>query len=118
MPTENGTKIQEFVKAHQGHTPISRILIANNGMAAVKCIRSIRRWAYEELGDEKLIHFIAIATPDDLKVNAEYIKMADSFVEVRGGAACNNYANVDLIVDLAARTGCHVCRESYWETQL
>ena len=108
MATENGTRIEEFVRAHQGHTAISRILIANNGMAAVKCIRSIRRWCYEELGDEKSIQFIAMATPDDIRVNAEYIKMADSFVEVPGGPACNNYANVDLIVDLAERTGCHV----------
>ncbi|KAJ3061199.1 acetyl-coenzyme-A carboxylase [Quaeritorhiza haematococci] len=74
-------------------------------MAAVKAIRSIRRWAYETLGDERAIQFVAMATPEDLDVNAEYIRMADQYVEVPGGTSNNNYANVDLIVDVAERTG-------------
>jgi acetyl-CoA carboxylase/biotin carboxylase 1 len=49
-----------------------------------------------------------MATPEDLKVNAEYIRMADQYVEVPGGTNNNNYANVDLIVDIAERTGVHV----------
>jgi acetyl-CoA carboxylase / biotin carboxylase 1 len=48
-----------------------------------------------------------MATPEDLKVNAEYIRMADRYVEVPGGTNNNNYANVDLIVDIAERTGVH-----------
>jgi acetyl-CoA carboxylase/biotin carboxylase 1 len=31
----------------------------------------------------------------------EYIRMADQMVEVPGGGNQNNYANVDLIVDIA-----------------
>jgi acetyl-CoA carboxylase/biotin carboxylase 1 len=46
-----------------------------------------------------------MATPEDLKVNAEYIRMADRYVEVPGGTNNHNYANVDLIVDIAERTG-------------
>ena len=46
-----------------------------------------------------------MATPEDLKVNAEYIRMADRYVEVPGGSNNNNYANVDLIVDIAERAG-------------
>ena len=34
---------------------ITKILIANNGIAAVKCIRSIRRWSYENFGSERAI---------------------------------------------------------------
>ncbi|KAI8847215.1 acetyl-CoA carboxylase [Chytridium lagenaria] len=83
---------------------ITRILIANNGMAAVKAIRSIRRWSYESFGDDRAIQFTVMATPEDLKVNAEYIRMADQYVEVPGGTSNNNYANVDLIVDVAQRT--------------
>ncbi|KAJ2394483.1 acetyl-coenzyme-A carboxylase, partial [Coemansia sp. RSA 2531] len=49
-----------------------------------------------------------MATPEDLKVNAEYIRMADQYVEVPGGTNNNNYANVELIVDVAERTGAHV----------
>lgn len=48
-----------------------------------------------------------MATPEDLKVNAEYIRMADRYVEVPGGSNNNNYANVDLIVDIAEREGVH-----------
>ncbi|KAJ3006161.1 UNVERIFIED_CONTAM: acetyl-coenzyme-A carboxylase, partial [Siphonaria sp. JEL0065] len=76
-------------------------------MAAVKCIRSIRRWSYETFGDDHAISFTVMATPEDLKVNAEYIRMADQYVEVPGGTSNNNYSNVELIVDVAQRTGVH-----------
>jgi len=45
-----------------------------------------------------------MATPEDIKANAEYIKMADQYVPVPGGTNNNNYANVELIVDIAERT--------------
>lgn len=96
--------LKEFVKSHGGHTIISKVLIANNGIAAVKEIRSVRKWAYETFGDERTVQFVAMATPEDLEANAEYIRMADQYVEVPGGTNNNNYANVDLIVDIAERT--------------
>jgi hypothetical protein len=80
---------------------IQRILIANNGMAATKSILSMRQWAYMTLGDERAIEFIAMATRDDLNANAEFIRLADAFVEVPSGSNKNNYANVDLIVSIA-----------------
>lgn len=97
-----------FVRKHGGNRVIQRILIANNGIAAVKEIRSIRRWAYEVFGDDRMIEFTVMATPEDLKGNAEYIKMADAYVQVPGGPNNNNYANVELIVDLAERHGVQV----------
>lgn len=99
--------VTDFVKANQGHTVITRVLIANNGIAAVKEIRSVRRWAYETFGDNRAIQFTVMATPEDLAANAEYIRMADQFVEVPGGTNNNNYANVDLIVEIAERTNVH-----------
>ncbi|KAI5951033.1 ACC1 [Candida jiufengensis] len=101
------SKILDFVRGHGGHTVISKILIANNGIAAVKEIRSIRKWAYETFGDEKAIQFTVMATPEDLEANADYIRMADQYVEVPGGTNNNNYANVDLIVDIAENTNAH-----------
>uniref|UniRef100_A0A8D2KPK5 acetyl-CoA carboxylase n=1 Tax=Urocitellus parryii TaxID=9999 RepID=A0A8D2KPK5_UROPR len=80
-----------------------QVLIANNGIAAVKCMRSIRRWAYEMFRNERAIRFVVMVTPEDLKANAEYIKMADQYVPVPGGTNNNNYANVELIVDIAKR---------------
>ena len=62
-----------------------QVLIANNGIAAVKEIRSVRKWAYETFGDERAIQFTVMATPEDLQANAEYIRMADQYVEVRTG---------------------------------
>ncbi|KAI8812785.1 acetyl-CoA carboxylase [Cladochytrium replicatum] len=97
--------VREFVLRSQGTVVITKVLIANNGMAAVKAIRSIRKWAYETFGDERAIQFTAMCTPEDLKVNAEFIRMADQYVEVPGGTSNNNYSNVDLIVDIAERTG-------------
>lgn len=47
--------------------------------------------AYETFGDEKAVQFVVMATPDDLKVNAEYIRMADQYVEVPGGS--NNHVH-------------------------
>ena len=44
------------------------MLVANNGIAAVKCIRSMRQWAYDMFGNEKVIKFVAMVTPEDLKV--------------------------------------------------
>ncbi|KAI7003742.1 Acetyl-CoA, partial [Hortaea werneckii] len=79
------------------------VLIANNGIAAVKEIRSVRKWAYETFGDERTVQFTVMATPEDLAANADYIRLADKYVEVPGGTNNNNYANVDLIVDVAER---------------
>ena len=99
------TSIEDYVKSRGGNRPIKKILIANNGMAATKSILSMRQWAYMELGDERAIQFVAMATPEDLKANAEYIRLADSFVEVPGGKNLNNYANVDVIVKIAKEQG-------------
>lgn len=82
-------------------------MIANNGIAAVKEIRSVRKWAYEMFGDERAIHFTVMATPEDLQANADYIRMADHYVEVPGGTNNHNYANVELIVDIAERMDVH-----------
>lgn len=99
--------LRDFVQRRKGHTVITKVLIANNGMAAVKAIRSIRKWSYETFGTERAVSFTAMATPEDLAMNAEYIRMADNFIEIPGGSAHNNYSNVDLIVDVAERTQSH-----------
>merc|ERR1719262_1404498 len=61
----------------------------------------MRQWAYTTFGDEKALQFMAMATRDDLNANAEFIKLADAYVEVPAGSNKNNYANVDVIVDVA-----------------
>jgi acetyl-CoA carboxylase/biotin carboxylase 1 len=93
-------RMKDYVMKRGGDRVIRRILIANNGMAATKSIMSIRQWGYNTFGDERAVQFVVMATPEDLKANAEFIRRADEFVEVPGGSNANNYANVQLIVDL------------------
>lgn len=66
-------------------------------------MRSVRRWSYEMFKNERAVRFVVMVTPEDLKANAEYIKMADHYVPVPGGTNNNNYANVELIIDIAIR---------------
>ncbi|CAF3808089.1 unnamed protein product, partial [Adineta steineri] len=86
-----------------GSRVINKILIANNGIAAVKCMRSIRRWSYEMFRQENTIKFVAMVTPEDMKANAEYIRYADHCVNVQGGPSHMNYSNCELILDIAKR---------------
>lgn len=53
---------EEFVKRFEGKKVINRILIANNGIAAVKCMRSIRRWSYEMFRNERAIKFVVMVS--------------------------------------------------------
>jgi len=61
--------VEEYVAELGGSKSrvIEKVLIANNGVAAVKAIRSIRRWAYEVFGNERAISFVVMATPEDLR---------------------------------------------------
>lgn len=59
-----------FLKLHKWFLFLLQVLIANNGIAAVKCMRSIRRWSYEMFRNERTIRFVVMVTPEDLKANA------------------------------------------------
>ena len=96
-------QVGAFVEAAGGKRAIYSILVANNGIAAVKFIRSIRRWAFSTFGSEKAISLVAMATHDDIKSNAEHIHMADQFVEVPSGGSAHNYGDVKLIAQTAVR---------------
>ncbi|CAF3390706.1 unnamed protein product [Rotaria sp. Silwood1] len=99
----NVTTPKELCDLLGGSRVISKILIANNGIAAVKCMRSIRRWSYEMYRHEHTIKFVAMVTPEDMKANAEYIRYADHYVNVQGGPSHMNYSNCELILDIAKR---------------
>jgi hypothetical protein len=106
--------MEAFVRQHEGSKAIHKVLIANNGIAAVKvsaavasspveswrvciehyssayvrytssyrprlvapaqAIRSIRKFCYEFIGDEHAVQFVVMATPEDMSVNAEFIR--------------------------------------------
>lgn len=46
---------------------------------------------------------LSLVLPPLSRLIAEYIKMADQYVPVPGGPNNNNYANVELIIDIAKR---------------
>ncbi|CRH01228.1 biotin carboxylase subunit of acetyl CoA carboxylase, putative [Plasmodium relictum] len=82
---------------------IKKLLIANNGMAALKCILSLKEWLFKNFYDENLIKIIVLATEDDIKSNAKYISLSDKVIKVPPGKNINNYANVPLIVNIAKK---------------
>ena len=47
--------IDDYVTANGGDHAIKKILIANNGIGAIKGIRSIRKWCFETFGNEKMV---------------------------------------------------------------
>ena len=68
-----------FVNLTKWFTGVScvlyQVLIANNGIAAVKCIRSVRRWSYEMFKNECAVRFVVMVTPEDLKANAGHYNL-------------------------------------------
>ena len=47
--------VDEYVAFTGGDHAIKKILIANNGIGAIKAIRSIRRWSFETFGNERMV---------------------------------------------------------------
>lgn len=45
------------------------MLIVNNGIVVVKCMRSVRRWVYEMFRNERVIRFVVMVILEDFKVN-------------------------------------------------
>ena len=93
------------------------MLIANNGIAAVKEIRSVRKWAYETFLDERAIQFTVMATPEDLAANADYIRMADQYVEV-GTIPWQSYERSGLgMLSMARKSADLVYIGAWWHQQ-
>lgn len=49
--------VDDFVEWSGGDHAIEKILIANNGIGATKAIRSIRKWAFENFGNERAVSY-------------------------------------------------------------
>ena len=82
VPSLN-SQVEARCREMGGDRAIHSVLVANNGLAAVKFIRSVRSWAYKTFGNERAVAIVAMATPEDMRIDAEHIRMADQFVEVR-----------------------------------
>uniref|UniRef100_A0A915CZQ3 biotin carboxylase n=1 Tax=Ditylenchus dipsaci TaxID=166011 RepID=A0A915CZQ3_9BILA len=82
---------------------IKKILVATNGIAAVKCILSMRKLLMQLFKEDRIIKFICLTTEQEIQSKAEYLKMADYIVFSPAGANTSNYANVEEIVGHAVR---------------
>jgi acetyl-CoA carboxylase/biotin carboxylase 1 len=52
--------VADYVAQLGGKRVVKRVLIANNGIAAIKAIRSIRRWSYETFGNEREVRPLSV----------------------------------------------------------
>eukprot|EP00127_Corallochytrium_limacisporum_P002994 Clim_evm41s144 gene=Clim_evmTU41s144 len=98
--------VAAYVKSKQGKRPIRKVLIANNGNAAVKFTRSLRHWCDSTFGDSHVIEIVGIASKEDMEGNSEFLKLVDEVYNVDGGSSNHNYGNVDLLIDIAERAKC------------
>jgi acetyl-CoA carboxylase / biotin carboxylase 1 len=80
---------------------LRRILIANNGLAAVKFITSIKEFSRECLKEENFFTFVLMASEDDLGSNSAYLSLGSEVVSVPSGPSINNYGNVNLITEIS-----------------
>uniref|UniRef100_A0A0K0D4A5 Acetyl-CoA carboxylase n=1 Tax=Angiostrongylus cantonensis TaxID=6313 RepID=A0A0K0D4A5_ANGCA len=101
--------VEDFVNTYVEDTskrrPIKKMLVATNGIAAVRCILSIRKLLMQLFRNDRIIKFICLTTEQEIRSNAEYLKLADHFVFSPGGDNRNNYANVEEIVNHAVEKG-------------
>ncbi|MES1910740.1 MAG: hypothetical protein MHM6MM_003275 [Cercozoa sp. M6MM] len=107
-PEPTFSSLEELVRRRGGRRVLRRVLIANNGLAAVKFIRSVRQWCATAVGNAHAVTLVCMASADDVAANAEFVRLADERVPVPvpGGASAKNYGNVSLIASLALRAKC------------
>ncbi|ULT84449.1 hypothetical protein L3Y34_013254 [Caenorhabditis briggsae] len=94
--------IEQFVEQNvndpEKRRPIRKLLVATNGIAAVRCMTTIMRLLNHTFRNDKLIHFVCMTTEDETKSNSEYLKSATSLATSPSGSNKNNYANVDEVL--------------------
>ncbi|CAB3405762.1 unnamed protein product [Caenorhabditis bovis] len=93
--------LEEFAAVKKAKRTIRRILVANNGLAAMKCIISIREWLQNQFDNDGIIKFICMVNDDELDAGSEYLKLADEVAITPSGSNIHNFANLDLILSLA-----------------
>nr|XP_027200382.1 acetyl-CoA carboxylase-like [Dermatophagoides pteronyssinus] len=98
--------LDEFLQANGAKRKIKRVLIANNGNAAIKFAMSVRQWCLETFNNAHEIELVGLVTPEDENSNAEYISYCDFIERVPGGSNNYNYASIDVIVECANQFHC------------
>ena len=67
--------VEEYVNLLGGskRRVIRKILIANNGIGAVKCIRSIHKFCFDSFGDDKVSERSEKAFLEDENIRAKWL---------------------------------------------
>lgn len=84
---------------------ITRIFIANNGLSAVKFIKSMVDFSYQACG-KNVFEFCGMATLEDLESGYEYCTRLTDFEIVDSGPSKTNFGNVELVVRIASKLQC------------
>jgi acetyl-CoA carboxylase/biotin carboxylase 1 len=98
---EGHNSVDDFVSRKGGTRSIKKILIASNGLAAVKFLRSIKEWCFSTFDDRNAINLCVMCSEDDKIGYSSFINYSDSVICVKGGKNTLNYANVELISEIA-----------------
>jgi propionyl-CoA carboxylase alpha chain len=83
-------------------TTIDAVLVANRGEIARRIIRTCRR-----------LGITTVAVHSDADADAPFVRDADIAVRLPGNAAADTYLRVDLLLEIAARTGVQAIHPGY-----
>src|SRR5690348_14939541 len=103
IPFDSGGALDRYIKFRGGSRSLRKILVASNGLAAIKFIKSIRLWCQQTLGDRNAVKLLAMCSEDDRRNFNRFLDFADSVALVDGGKSSINYGNVSLIVSIATQ---------------
>uniref|UniRef100_A0A1I7WUB4 Alba domain-containing protein n=1 Tax=Heterorhabditis bacteriophora TaxID=37862 RepID=A0A1I7WUB4_HETBA len=66
--------VEDFVNCYVDDTskrrPIKKMLVATNGIAAVRCILSVRKLLMQLFRNDRIIKFICLTTEQEIRSNA------------------------------------------------
>ncbi len=101
----------------QSLTPLEvlcSILVANNGIGAVKFIRSVRSWAYKTFGSERAVSLVAMATPEVLRLQDRLMWRDAVHMQASVSALGSRHTGVCLNQSI----GCLLCCLPAWPKHL
>jgi len=84
------------------HRPFQRVLVANRGEIAVRIIRGCQERGLQ-----------AVAVYSEADTNALHVRLADDAELVGPPPSAASYLRADVILDVAARTGCDAVHPGY-----
>lgn len=106
---DENDNLHTYVCCRGGSRSFRKILIACNGLAAIKFIKSIRLWSFQWFGSGDAIQLIAMCSADDNDNYSRFIDLAGGLKLVVSGKSHLNYGNVDLVVQIAMEHKVDVC---------